>query len=199
MQLAGAVLVALWLAQSPRPMDAIEFKSLQGNVETLSRYNGKIVVLNFWATWCQPCKKEMPLLAELERRYRARGVQFIGASVDDIATLRDVPGFVREYGIEFPIWTASSEQQAALRLATAVPATLIIDRDGRSVFRIIGEADRTVLAERLEWLLSDRSSPLPPEMVLPVSITPEHFREHELGLEDEHEEEEEEAGSEVPS
>jgi cytochrome c biogenesis protein CcmG/thiol:disulfide interchange protein DsbE len=173
--------------------------ALNGNIERLSDFQGRIVILNFWATWCAPCQKEMPTLVGVHAAYARRGVEIVAASVDDAETRGNVPGFVRRYRIPFHVWLEATEkQQASFRLATGLPATAIIDRDGQTRFRIIGEVTRDVLVERLEWLLSTRTTPAPSELVLPAGITPEHFREHELGLEDEHEEEEQ-AGSEVPS
>lgn len=139
------------------------------------------------------------MFVELQNQYGPRGVQFIGVSTDDEQTRKDVPRFVRDHRIKFPIWMdATPEHQSTFRLATLVPATMILDREGRPVFRLIGESNRQDLQRRLDWLLSDRSPAAPAELVLPAGITPEHFKEHEMGLEDKHEEEEA-AGSQVPS
>ena len=89
---------------------------------------------------------------------------------------------------------------STLRLGTAVPATAILDGDGALAFRIVGEANDATLRGRLDWLLGDRSSPPPPDLVLPEGITAEHFREHhETGEGDEHHEEGGESGSTVPT
>jgi thiol-disulfide isomerase/thioredoxin len=175
-------------------------RNLRGEVERLSDLRDRIVVLNFWATWCAPCEKEIPTLVRLHNTYASRGVEFVGASIDDAETQKDIRSFVRRYRIPFRVWLGASEaQQAAFRLGTSIPATVILDRDGRAMFRMVGEVTQTLVTERLEWLLSARAAPAPAELVLPPGITPEHFREHELGLEDEHEEEEKGASSEVPS
>lgn len=169
--------------------------------ERLNEYRDRIVVLNFWATWCVPCKREMPLFVEMQEKYRSRGVQFIGISTDDESTRDAVPGFVRKNKINFPIWlNGTSEIQSGFRLATMLPSTLILDRNLQPMFRIIGESNRRDLSERIDWLLSDRSTPQPAELVLPPNVTVEHFRLHELGLADNDEEEERAAaGSEVPA
>jgi thiol-disulfide isomerase/thioredoxin len=180
----------------------LQLKNLAGEVQSLSQYRGRVVILNFWATWCVPCRKEIPLFVELQRIYADRGIQFIGASTEDWDQRENINKFVESYKINYPIWLgATSEQQASFRLATAMPATIIIDKAGRGCFRIIGESSRSDLVSRIEFLLSEDSGTPPRDLVLPEGITPEHFREHELGLEDEHHEENELSGadSEVPS
>jgi thiol-disulfide isomerase/thioredoxin len=180
----------------------LELRNLSGEVQTLSQFRGQVVILNFWATWCVPCRKEIPLFVELQRIYADRGIQFIGASTEDWDQRENINKFVESYKINYPIWLgATSEQQASFRLATAMPATIIIDKAGRGCFRIIGESSRSDLVSRIEFLLSEDSGTPPRDLVLPEGITPEHFREHELGLEDKHHEENELSGadSEVPS
>ena len=102
----------------------------------LREYQGKIVVLNFWATWCGPCREEMPRLAEAEKEYGPRGVIFLGASLDDDKTKKNIAGFVRDHEIDFPIWVgASADDLDRLSMGPAVPATAFIDQDGRIVAR----------------------------------------------------------------
>jgi thiol-disulfide isomerase/thioredoxin len=158
-------------------------------------------VLNFWATWCKPCRAEIPTLVEVQHRFAAQGVQVIGASIDEPEDRKTAEKFVREMGINYPVWFEfTTGHMMPLRLATSIPATAIFDHNGQRVFRIIGEATKKDLAERLEWLLGDRTAPAPAELVLPAGITPEHFKEHEEGKEDEHQEEvARETGSAVPS
>ncbi len=188
----------------PSIASEFELKDLQGNLQKLTDYKGKIVVLNFWATWCQPCRKEMPVFVQLQSEYKSRGIQFIAASTDELTDKNLVKEFALKYKLNFPVWIgATSKQQASFRLGTSLPATVILDQDGTSHFRIIGQAEEKVLKERLDWLLSDHSSPQPDEIVLPPGITPEHFKEHELGEAEEegnhHEYEPLAFGSEVPS
>ena len=183
---------------------SLSLTTLNGGTDSLSSYRGRIVVLNFWATWCVPCQNEMPLLVDLHRKYATSGVQFIGVTTEGANTeeRESVAEFVKDYAVNFPIWIgATPDHQFSFRLATAVPATIIIDRNGIGVFRIIGESTRTDLTRRLDFLLSENKGSIPKELVLPESITPEHFREHELGLEEdeEHTEQADAGESEVPS
>jgi thiol-disulfide isomerase/thioredoxin len=102
---------------------------------------GKVVVLNFWATWCGPCNAEMPMIAAFEKEYGERGVVFIGASMDDAKTRDRVPEFVREHHVGFRIWYgATADDLDEVKLGNAVPATAFVDKDGSVVARIQGQA-----------------------------------------------------------
>jgi thiol-disulfide isomerase/thioredoxin len=172
----------------------------------LERYRGKVLVLNFWATWCAPCRNEMPLLVAVQSEYGPRGVQVVGPSIDEPEDRETAERFAREMRVNYPVLHGhTTEDMKPLGLATAIPATAIFDRDGRRVFRIIGEVHEDAIRSRLDWLLSDRTAAAPPELVLPPGVTPEHFAQHEAGIEedeDEHHaegEHEEEGGSAVPT
>src|SRR5271169_3723629 len=89
---------------SPPPKTELILNDASGHLVHLSDYRGKLVVLNFWATWCADCTEEAPRLVEAEKEYGSRGVVFIGASLDDKMTLPQVPDFLFRYGIKYPIW-----------------------------------------------------------------------------------------------
>jgi thiol-disulfide isomerase/thioredoxin len=109
-------------------------KDLFGAEQKLSAYRGRIVVLNFWATWCGPCKKEMPDLAAIQNQYAAYGVQVIGASADALNELKAVRQFIKDTAINFPIWLgATTEQMREFGLGPGLPATAVIGRDGKIV------------------------------------------------------------------
>jgi thiol-disulfide isomerase/thioredoxin len=109
-------------------------KDLFGAEQKLSSYRGRIVVLNFWATWCGPCKKEMPDLAAIQNSYAAYGVQVIGASADTLAELNAVRQFIKETTVNFPVWLgATTQQMAQFGLGPGLPGTAIIGRDGKIV------------------------------------------------------------------
>ena len=94
----------------------LALKDLFGAEQKLSAYRGRIVVLNFWATWCGPCKKEMPDLAAIQNSYAAYGVQVIGASADTLAELNAVRQFIKETTVNFPVWLgATTETDGAVR------------------------------------------------------------------------------------
>jgi thiol-disulfide isomerase/thioredoxin len=110
----------------------LTLKDLFGVEQRLSGYRGKIVVLNFWATWCIPCRKEMPDLAAIQNDYAALGVQVIGAGADTLADRSKVLQFVKETKINFPIWLgATTDDMKRFGLGPALPGTAIIGRDGK--------------------------------------------------------------------
>lgn len=148
-----------------KPVD-LSLMDLHGGRVHLRDYRGKIVVLNFWATWCMPCNVEMPMLVAAEKEYRARGIVFIAASLDDRKTASAIPGFLSRYDVRFPVWTgATADDLGKLRMGEAVPATAFLDRDGVIVTRVSGQIRDLELKERLEWLLSDRIGPAPQAFV----------------------------------
>lgn len=144
----------------------LSLPDLGGVPQSLHDYRGRIVVLNFWATWCIPCREEIPMLVSLESRFGPQVVQVIGVSVDDERTRRKVYGFVRRMKVNYPIWVGgTTEHMEKLGLGKAVPATVIIDRDGQVVGRILGTVSADDLNHRIEWLLGDRKSPAPPPLI----------------------------------
>ncbi len=169
------LLPALFLAGSgaaARPSDEpaphteprLALRDLEGRERDLAEYRGRIVVVNFWATFCIPCLREMPAFETLRDRYADRGVQFVAPSADDEDRRDLVVRFVEREKLEIPVWVgATILDQERFGLGNALPATAIVDRDGRVAFRVIGIVQPGVLEERLDWLLGDRaSSSLPP-------------------------------------
>jgi hypothetical protein len=108
----------------------------------------------------------MPILVAAHNRYAANGVQVIGASADDAKTQKQIPRFISKLKINFPVWMgATKSHMQMLGLGDALPATVIIDRDGKIVARIQGILDEAELEKRIEWLLSDRQLPAPPALI----------------------------------
>jgi thiol-disulfide isomerase/thioredoxin len=158
------ILVALSGAVWTRAAAAPDFTltNLDGKPHSLAEYRGKIVVLNFWATWCLPCREEMPMLSKLAPKFDAKDVAFLAASIDDTQTQSKIPHFLEKKKITLPVFTgATPEALKQFNLGEIVPATLILDRDGSPIFRIEGEASKKDISSRLEWLLSARSSKQP--------------------------------------
>lgn len=148
-----------------KPVD-LTLSDLSGNKVHLRDYRGHPVVLNFWATWCGPCKEELPLLTEFEKTYKDRGVVFIAASLDEAATRDQIPLSIRHYQLPFAVWRgATADDLARLKMGDAVPATAFIDQEGRIVARVSGEIRKSELIERLEWLVGDHNGPRPPAYV----------------------------------
>jgi thiol-disulfide isomerase/thioredoxin len=133
----------------------LTLKDLFGVEQKLSAYHGKIVVLNFWATWCIPCRKEMPDLAAIQNDYAALGVQVIGAGADTLADRSKVLQFVKETGINFPVWLgATTDDMKRFGLGPALPGTAIIGRDAKIVMLRPNMITRTELKKQIDNLLA---------------------------------------------
>jgi thiol-disulfide isomerase/thioredoxin len=126
-----------------------------GAEQRLSALKGRIVVLNFWATYCVPCRKEMPDLAAIQNEYAALGVQVIGASADEAADRAKVLQFVKETRINFPIWMgATTTDMMRFGLGAALPGTVIIGRDGRIAKVISGIVSQAEVKKQIDVMLA---------------------------------------------
>ncbi|NIM01195.1 MAG: redoxin domain-containing protein [Acidobacteria bacterium] len=153
--LASAWFFLFVVAASEGEVTDLAWTDLRGHEQTLESYRGRIVVLNFWATWCAPCRKEMPDLVRIQKRYGMYGVQVIGASADEPGQEAAVEAFARRRGINFPVWLgATTAWMEALDVGVALPATVVIDREGRVVERIAGVFDADELAGVLDRLVA---------------------------------------------
>jgi thiol-disulfide isomerase/thioredoxin len=153
-------------AAKEAPKSDLTLKDSAGQKVRLRDLRGKIVVLNFWATWCGPCKAEMPLLLEMEKTYDNRGVVFVGASLDDDQSKAQVPAFTAMHNIDYPIWYgATGDDLAKLGLGEAVPATAFLDQEGHIAARVLGQLRKEDVQERLDWLTGDRKGPAPQALV----------------------------------
>lgn len=162
------LLALLWLfilpwgvaAQAGPALDtlyAASFSDLDGQPVKLDTLRGKVAVVNFWATWCPPCRRELPDLVAVHGRYRERGVAFIGIAVEDNAAL--VREFASAYNIAYPLVTGKDQGIALMQdLGNAVaglPYTLVLDAGGSVVAMRRGPMDE----ERLEQALRTALSP----------------------------------------
>ncbi|MFN0111391.1 MAG: TlpA family protein disulfide reductase [Blastocatellia bacterium] len=133
----------------------LALKDMFGVEQRLSSLRGRIVILNFWATWCGPCKKEMPDLAAIQNQYAAFGVQIVGASADTLAEVKPVRQFVKDASINFPIWLgATTEQMALFGLGPALPGTAIIGRDGKIAALFPGVITQEQIKKHLDKLVA---------------------------------------------
>ncbi len=104
--------------------------SLNGDSVSLAGQHGKVVLLNIWATWCHPCRTEIPELRAIHERYRDRGLELVGVSVDSEGTDEAVRSFMKDFEMTFPVWRDPEERISTRFLAVGVPATFLIDREG---------------------------------------------------------------------
>ena len=132
----------------------LKLKDLFGTEQSLAQFKGRIVVLNFWATYCEPCRKEMPDLSAIQNEFAAYGVQVIGASTDELGDKPKVLQFIRDVKINFPVWVgATSADTLRFGVGTALPATIIIDRNGKIVKTISGVVNQAELRAELEKII----------------------------------------------
>ena len=160
------ILVLLTLAARSESYPELSVKDLSGQAQSLSAHQGKIIVVNFWATWCGPCREELPMLNQLAGQYSAGDVFFVAISLDDDSTRAKIPNFLEKKKITLPVWTgATPDTLKQLDLGKFVPATIILDRDGAVIGRIMGEAQRKDITTRVDWLLNGRAGDPPPAVV----------------------------------
>jgi thiol-disulfide isomerase/thioredoxin len=156
----AALAAGLWLAQArytPQPPAApVEalwhqvFPDVAGQPQALSQWRGQVVVLNFWATWCAPCREEIPDFVALRTQYRPNGVEFIGIAIDNSASVEQ---FLQRLPVNYPILIGEG---AAHRLARqlgnpsgALPYTIVLDRSGDVVLSHLGRLSRATLESAL--------------------------------------------------
>lgn len=125
-----------------------ELQRLDGSTLKLSSLRGKAVVLNFWATWCAPCKIEMPWLAEFHKQYGPQGVEVIGIAMDE--NTDKVRDFVKETGATHTILLGTEEVGDAYGGVQFLPATFYIDRDGKVVDRVFGLVSRSEIEDKIK-------------------------------------------------
>lgn len=167
--LAALAGVSLWLSGRPRlspaptassveaspaAIMAAKFVDLEGNGRVLGQLNGKVLVVNFWATWCTPCLEEMPGFARLQAKWEARGVRFVGLAQDDPIKVR---AFGEKLAINYPLWTGESAvMDLSRRLGNrlgVLPHTVLLDGDGRVLESRIGLYAEDKLDARLGEIL----------------------------------------------
>jgi thiol-disulfide isomerase/thioredoxin len=169
MRIVGILLASLVLSvalNAQQTLDNLSWQDTQGKVQRLGDFKGKIVVLNFWATWCEGCRHEMPLLAKMQEKYADKGLVVLGGSVDDSTTQPKIRPFGEENKIPFPLLVgATTEQMQKLELGEAIPATVFIDTDGKVVARVLGELDKSDFQHRIEWMLGKHSGKEPAPFV----------------------------------
>ena len=135
---------------------------LTGKVHTIAELRGSPAVVNFWATWCGPCKDEMPRLQKLSQSYADRAVKFVAISIDEGASREKIPLVLQKRDFHLPVWQGASVGTLRdLGLGELVPATVVLDAQGNIIGRIEGEAREKDIASRLDWLLNGRQGKAP--------------------------------------
>lgn len=156
---AGGVVVHLWSRGGGAGADpaevverilAAQHADVKGETRRLGDWRGRVLIVNYWATWCAPCREEIPVFVKLQERYGDRGLQFVGIAIDQPGKVAE---FAREFGINYPLLLGGVETIELVRQvgnrAGVLPYTLVIDRKGNLVSRELGGLKE----DRLEGLI----------------------------------------------
>ncbi len=153
MRLLAALIAVVAAGCSGEPMPRVQIgapapyysaRSLAGDSVATSSLAGKVVLLNVWATWCAPCRDEIPYLQSLYQKHQPSGLEIIGVSVDARGEEEAIRGFAKDFGMTYPIWRDPDERVQSLFFSLGVPASYLIDRTGILRWKrlgIISEAD----------------------------------------------------------
>lgn len=147
--------LAFSLNAAAETLPKLDLKDLKGTPHSLAEYRGKIVVLNFWATYCVPCTTEMPMLSEIQKEYKDK-IVVVAASVDDEGTQPAVAPFIHKLKVEnlSVMLGASLDDLHPWGLQEALPGTVFIDAEGNIVARVKGQLKRPELEKQLNEMLA---------------------------------------------
>lgn len=132
--------------------------ALDGSAITPATLRGKVVLVNFWATWCIPCRAEMPFLEGMYARHRAAGFAVVGFSVDR-GGIDAVERFLAERGITYPVAIVGGDVEAAFGGVGGIPTSVLLDRDGRVHYKVVGPLAPASLEPAVRRLLSASAAP----------------------------------------
>ncbi len=169
---AAGILAALMFAYRHRPENAVrrlspgdhppapEFSlsTIDGQTLDLASYRSKVVLLDFWATWCTPCREETPRFVQLQDKYRDQGLQIIGISMDD--TVEPVLQFYRQFHMNYPVALGDAKLGELYGGVLGLPIAFLIGRDGHIYFKHIGATDFSLFEREIAQLLSAKPAGL---------------------------------------
>jgi peroxiredoxin len=150
------ILAALYLSACGRGLEVamaapdFSLRAIDGNTVRLSDYKGKVIILDFFATWCPPCKQEVPDFIELQKQYGDQGFVMIGVS---LSRMGDTQGFARDFGVNYPILIADSDVATAYGPLRSIPTTYVIDKDFKIARKYIGYRPKEVFENDIRELL----------------------------------------------
>jgi peroxiredoxin len=145
-------------------------RDANGAFVKLSQYRGRVVLLNFWATWCGPCALEIPWFIEFEQQYKARGLEVVGISMDDDGWDAVKP-YVSEHKLNYRVLLGDDSVSQLYGGVEALPTTFIIDRDGKIAFVHVGLAGKDEYLGEIQSLLDEKQTGVSPRRVRSLPAT----------------------------
>jgi thiol-disulfide isomerase/thioredoxin len=142
---------------APAPDFSLKVVDGQGKAMRLSSLQGKAVLLNFWATWCGPCKIEMPWLAELQKKYGPQGLQVVGVTMDD-ASEKEIASFASKMGVNYPLLQGTESVADLYGGLEGLPVSFFIDRSGKVSDKIVGLVSESVIEDAIKKSLADNDN-----------------------------------------
>ncbi|MBI3586999.1 MAG: TlpA family protein disulfide reductase [Ignavibacteriales bacterium] len=124
-----------------------------GSIIELNKLKGKVVIVNFWATWCGPCVREIPDFVELYKQYKDKGLEIVGISIDQ-GGWAVVQPFIKKHGIQYPIVLATPQFAGEYGNIQAIPTTYIVDKNGYVVEQLLGSRSKSMLEAKLKPLFN---------------------------------------------
>ena len=124
---------------------------IEGNMHTLEEYKGKPLILNFWGTWCPPCRRELPDLKKIYAEYNPQGLEIIGLAVNDSPA--QVRSFAEKMGLGWVMLIANRESAMSYQIGAGVPVTIFLDREGNEISRAIGARDYNFFKSEVKKIL----------------------------------------------
>ena len=130
------------------------YKDIEGNIRSASEWDGKVLLVNFWATWCPPCKKEIPAFIEVQEQYKDRGFQIVGIAMDDEDSVRD---YADTMGMNYPVMAAEIDAVELSRQygnrVSALPFSAFVDRNGKIIAIKAGGMNKQAVEKIIQPLL----------------------------------------------
>jgi len=157
--LLGLYVAGRRTAQKPKPTASgnaspeFTVTDIDGKKRSLSDYRGKVVLLDFWATWCTPCRAEIPHFVEMQQKYGPQGFQVVGISMDDDA--KPVKEFYRQFNMNYPVAVGDDKLAQSFGGVLGLPVNFIIDREGRIHAKYLGATDVSVIDKAVSALLAN--------------------------------------------
>lgn len=154
--LSAIALADLASRDSRKPVPDLTLTASNGTLIKLSDYKGRVVLLDFWATWCEGCQEEIPWYVEFQSKYKKSGFSAIGASLDEDGW-KSVKPYLREHKINYRIVVATLDSAKQFGVAKGMPVTLLIDRNGNIADIQSGVVDRAAFESEIQTLLKERA------------------------------------------